>query len=468
MKNIPVPFSKNELNYLIACQSSWFNEAEGGKRAGKNVINVIAFCRELETHPDRLFLVGGFTQGTAAINVLDCDGFGVYNYFHGRYRDGKYEGKKAVRVRTKTGEKIILVVGMGKKGSEADFKGYTIGMAYLTEINEMAESAVKEAFDRTMTSKRRKIFCDLNPKAPNHWFYKNVEATHKKKNEERKKEIKEAIEKGKTIPKPYGFNYGHFTIADNMSVSDENVREVLNTYDKDSLYFKRDILGIRCALNGLCFPLLAERMKNFVISKDDPRLKDIIYIRNGTDFGGSTSFHSFVSTAFTKHLRHVIVLRSERVNPSGMTPEELDDRYCDHIEGISTKYNKSIESRCDSAEQALINGLRKASASRRLRNDVLNAKKIVVNDRIQLINRLAAQGRLLFVEGETDSIQDALCNAVWNEKEAEKGNDVRLDNNTSDIDSCDSFEYSLEPDFDALINLNYTKGEEQDGHSRCN
>ena len=46
------------------------------------------------------------------------------------------------------------------------------------------------------------------------------------------------------------------------------------------------------------------------------------------------------------------------------------------------------------------------------------------------------------VRGECDDLADGLQNAVWDETKI--GEDVRLDNGTSNIDILDSYEYSWE------------------------
>ena len=145
MNNI-APLSSNQKQYLKNAGSSWFNVAEGGKRGGKNVLNTLAYCLTLEMHPDRLHLIAGVSQSTASINILDCDGYGLLNYFEGRCREGKFKDKNCVYVSTVKGEKIILVAGGGKNGDERYIKGNTYGTAYITEANECAESFIKEVF----------------------------------------------------------------------------------------------------------------------------------------------------------------------------------------------------------------------------------------------------------------------------------------------------------------------------------
>lgn len=237
--NYPAPFSKNQYNFFWKCFDSWFNVAEGGKRGGKNVITTMAFCTILEKHPSKLHLIAGVSLATAMLNILDCDGFGVMNYFEGRCRLGEYKNRDCLYVGTSVGEKIILVSGGGKKGDNRYIKGNTYGTAYITEANECHPDFIKEIFDRTLSSPNRKIFHDLNPKSTAHWYYENVLNFHSEK---------------QAANPSYGYNYGHFTIADNMSVSDEQLKTVLNTYDKNSAWYRRDILGERCDMEGLVYP----------------------------------------------------------------------------------------------------------------------------------------------------------------------------------------------------------------------
>lgn len=113
--NIPAPFNQKQLNYLANTFDCWLNVAEGGKRGSKNVLNTYAFCLNLETHPDKIHLIAGVTNSTARINIAVCDGFGIFNYFEGRYREGKFQDRQCIYVQTKAGEKVILVAGGRKK-----------------------------------------------------------------------------------------------------------------------------------------------------------------------------------------------------------------------------------------------------------------------------------------------------------------------------------------------------------------
>ena len=266
--NIPAPFSENQMRFFWNCFDHWFNVAEGGKRGGKNVLITMAYCTILEKHPSRIHLIAGVSTATARLNILDCDGFGLKNYFEGRCREGTYQNRDCLYIQTATGEKVVLVSGGGKAGDEKLIKGNTYGTAYITEANECSETFIKEVFDRTLSSPDRKVFHDLNPKAEGHWYYESILNLHEKKQSENPK---------------YGFNYGHFTIADNMSISDEQLRAVLATYDRSTVWYARDILGKRKAAEGLVYPFFSAGQDTYLFHGDASHIDGQFYV--SIDYG---------------------------------------------------------------------------------------------------------------------------------------------------------------------------------------
>lgn len=268
--NIPAPFTKNQTRFFFDCFDHWLNVAEGGKRGGKNVLITMAYCAILEKHPSRIHLIAGVSTATARLNILDCDGFGMKNYFEGRCREGVYQNRDCLYVQTATGEKVVLVSGGGKAGDEKLIKGNTYGTAYITEVNECSEAFIQEVFDRTLSSPNRKVFHDLNPKAEGHWYYKTVLDFHE--------------EKQKADPH-YGLNYGHFTIADNMSLSDAQLRAVLATYDRRSIWYARDILGQRKAAEGLIYDMFDPKANVFRLGEEPVWLRSVGTRWIGVDYG---------------------------------------------------------------------------------------------------------------------------------------------------------------------------------------
>ena len=129
-------FTKKQAAYIKRSGSCWLNVAEGGKRAGKNVINIIAFAMNIEVTTDKIHLAAGVTQGTARMNIIDSNGFGLKHYFEGRCREGKYQGVEALYIKTANGEKVVLIAGGQKINDAARIKGFSLGSVYITEANE--------------------------------------------------------------------------------------------------------------------------------------------------------------------------------------------------------------------------------------------------------------------------------------------------------------------------------------------
>lgn len=195
-----------------------------------------------------MHLAGGVSNSTAKLNIIQSDGFGVANYFAGRCREGQYQDRDALYINTKVGEKVILIGGGSNKGSEKLIKGFTLGSIYVSEANECSETFIKECFDRTLSSHLRKIFFDINPKDPRHYFYENILDIHQENN---------------LKYKDYGYIWQHFTIADNNSISDEDMRVRLRGYNRSSVWWRRDILGLRSAAEGLIYDMWNEEENSY-------------------------------------------------------------------------------------------------------------------------------------------------------------------------------------------------------------
>lgn len=431
--NLPAPFSKNQNAFFWRCFNSWLNVAEGGKRGGKNVLITLAYCAILEKHPGKIHLIAGVSTSTARLNIMDCDGYGMMNFFEGRCRTGQYQNRDCLYVQTPTGEKIVLVSGGGKDRDERLIKGNTYGTAYITEANECHPNFIQEVFDRTISSPDRKVFHDLNPKAQGHWYY----------------DILDFHEKQEVADPAYGYNYGHFTIADNMSISDEQLRRILRTYDKSTVWYARDILGLRKTAEGLVYSYFANHTEEFLIDHPPEWLrshnKRLYKVMLGVDFGGTKSYTTFKAVGITYDWC-VVVLDEEHLDSVELDPDKLNRKFCAFVRRVQDDYGRS-QTRADNEESVLIRGLQNAVKKENLQTAVLNAIKMQINDRIKLTAMLMAQKRL-FVFRKCEHMIDAFQTAVY---DPDKFDDVRLDDGTSDIDSLDAFEYAIEPWYQKLI-----------------
>lgn len=409
------PLSKNQKLYLQRAKNSWFNVAEGGKRGGKNVLNTLAYCLTLETHPDRLHLIAGVSQSTAGINILDCDGYGLLNYFEGRCREGKFKDKNCVYVSTVKGEKIILVAGGGKNGDERYIKGNTYGTAYITEANECSESFIKEVFDRTLSSNDRKIFHDLNPKPPTHWYYSKILDFH---------------EQAQIRDKNYGYNYGHFTIADNFSITNEKLKKVLTTYEKGTVWYDRDIRGLRRAAEGIVFQDFAEHTDNYIAGAAPRSFK---WVGLGFDIGGNGSAYAITCSALGVD-NIIYVLRSQKKQAPDLPMSEVDKFVFDFIRGVEIDYGVRINSvNCDHSD-VIINTLNEK------RYIFAKTYKPPLEDRPFLFSLLMARGRFKIINGECEALVSELQNLIYDSK---KEKPIVLDDGSMQIDAWDSLTYSV-------------------------
>lgn len=240
-------FGDKHLRYIRACRKNMYNIAEGAVRAGKTVDNVFAFCTELEECPDKIHLASASTAATAKLNIGDCNGMGIEAQFRGRCRWGKYRGNECMRVKTRTGEKIVIFSGAGKADSFKRIRGNSYGMWIATEINLHHDSFIQEAFNRTAAARLRKFFWDLNPSAPNAPIYEKYIDLYRMRQE--------------AGQMPGGCNYELFLMRDNATITEKRFGEIVAQYDPTSIWYKRDILGERVAAEGMIYPGYADALE---------------------------------------------------------------------------------------------------------------------------------------------------------------------------------------------------------------
>lgn len=438
--NKPAPLSKRQHEYFLRCLESWFNVAEGGKRGGKNVLATLIFCSLLENHKNRIHLVAGVSIATAKLNILDCDGYGLLNYFEGRCREGKYQNRDCVYVRTKTGEKIVLVSGGGKDGDEKLIKGNTYGMVYVTEANECHPKFLKEVFDRTLSSSNRKIFHDLNPKEEEHWYYTDILKFHEEQ------QAKNPV---------YGYNYGHFTLVDNMSMSDEDIKAVLITYDKGSVWYKRDIKGDRAVAEGIIFRRFAENNDSYLYD-DNELFKDGVLLRKpfkviiGIDFGGSTSMTTFVCTLYFNRYHDFRAAEEDCLEISkDIDADQICEEFIKFYQMCIDKYGRVDWVFPDSAATTMINSIRSAAIKAGLPSrNIKGCRKNEVSERPRSVDILFNTKRLK-INRRCVRLRKAIGNLKWDEKKPNEPEDKNIGNCN---DWWDAFCYCL-LDFIEFIDL---------------
>lgn len=431
-------FSKKHRTYIRRAVRSTFCVAEGAVRAGKTIDHCIIAAAYLETTPDTFHLATGSTIGNAKLNIGVCNGFGLENLFRGRCHWGKYRDNEALFIRTQTGEKIVIFAGGGKSDSYKRILGNSYGLWIGTEINEHYDcddsrtSFIKVAMARQAAAQAPLTLWDLNPSSPKARIYA------------------EYIDRYAEEDLP-GYLYEHFTIHDNATLTDEQKAAFIAKYRPDSVWYRRDILGQRVIAEGLIYQAFADRPEAWAVTEEELRKQhcdkaghwDFEYINLGVDYGGNGSAHAFVAVGITPGW-HIVVLQTKRLPAKGMTVETLTKHFLAFGEEIVSRYGRIDAAYCDSAEQTIIATFRQASPW-----PVANALKGAIIDRIRFTELAMTSGFLCYVEGACDSLVSAWSECIWDPDEP--GAWVRLDNGTTDIDSNDAWEYSVERFIPAII-----------------
>lgn len=245
-------FSDKHKTYIRNALHNKMNVAEGAIRSGKTIDHCIIAAMYLETCADKIHLATGATIGNAKLNIGVCNGFGLENLFRGRCKWGKYRDNEALYLNTQTGMKVVIFTGAGKADSYKRILGNSYGLWIATEINEHFDSDdsrisfIKVAFGRQVAAIQPLVLWDLNPCNPSNRIYTDY------------------IDKYKT---DYvgGYQYEHFTIADNLSISPERLAEIKSQYVVGSVWYRRDILGERCIAEGLVYPMYEDAIHDIPV-----------------------------------------------------------------------------------------------------------------------------------------------------------------------------------------------------------
>lgn len=390
--------------------------ADGSIRSGKTIACICGFLIwSQEMFSGESFILAGKTMGALKKNVvkpmqqiLEAWGW-PYEYIR--------SGSDA---HIEIGNSTYYLYGANTEASQDALQGLTAAGAYADEAALFPKSFIDQMIGRCSVD-GAKVWMNCNPEGPHHYI-----------NEEF---IKAAAEKN-SKKKVYHL---HFTMDDNLTLSQSKKDFYKNAWPIGSVFYKRFILGKWVAADGLIYQQFADHVDEYLITEEWLKDNAIIYAVIGVDFGGTKSAHSFTLTGFTRGFKQMVVLdeyyRKKRINP-----KQLEDDFIDFAKRAQSKY-KVHEAYCDSAEQTLISGLEAAAIRERVAIDIKNAIKGPINDRIAFYNSMIAQGRWKIMKHCTH-IKEAFEEAVYDDSKPNQ--DVRLDDGLMNVDSLDSTEYSTE------------------------
>ena len=402
--------SDKQKEFWNNCSCRW-NVKTGATRSGKTYLDYYIIPKRIRAcKGNGLIVLLGNTQGTIERNVLEPM----------RSIWGSLVGTISSNNKAKLFGHDVYVLGADKKNQVARIQGAGIEYCYGDEITTWSQDVFQMLKSRL--DKPNSCFDGTcNPDSPNHWF-------------------KEFLDSKANI------YHQHYTIDDNPFLTDEFVTALKQEY-YGTVYYNRFILGQWVRAEGAIYKLFSGKPDRYFISLDDVKRKKIQMLNVGVDFGGNLSKHAFVATGITNDYE-VIVLVSER-HDADTDSDKLSMLFIDFIKRVFDMYSNIDTIYCDSAEQVLIRTLKKALYNNGFNISVRNASKIEIVDRIRLVAGLISRNKFFYTQN-ADSVKDALTNAVWDETKIKT---VRLDDGSSDIDTLDAMEYSIERYAKRLVSM---------------
>lgn len=395
---------------------------DGSIRSGKTIACIIGFLIwSQEMFQGESFILAGKTMGALKKNVVRpmLQILEAWNWPYKYIRSG-------TDARIEIGNNTYYLYGANTEASQDALQGLTAAGAYADEAALFPRSFVDQMIGRCSVD-GWKVWMNCNPEGPHHYI-----------NEEF---IKKAKEK-----RVYHL---HFMMTDNLSLSKKRREGYERAWDHGSVFYKRFILGLWVAADGLIYQQFADKPEDFIVDDNWLKAHPIVYGAIGVDFGGNKSAHAFTFTGFTQDFEYIVTIK-EYYKKKRITPKQLEGDFVDFVKRVQRKYN-CYEAYCDSAETTLINGLEAAIIKAGVPIELKNAIKGPINDRIAFYSSIMAQGRYKIHESCINT-KEALESAVYDEKKLTE--DKRLDDGLMNIDSLDAMEYSTESIMADIIYIN--------------
>lgn len=411
--------TSKQNEYIRNATHRW-NIKTGAVRSGKSYVDtaytIPARIRERIGKPG-LTVIFGVSRDTIERNVLQ-----PMREIYGSGLVGTINNRNMARV---CGEDTYCL-GAEKVSQVAKVQGSSIKYAYGDEVAKWN----REVFEMLKSRLDKPYSCfdgACNPENPTHWLKEFIDS-----------DIDIYVQK--------------YEIFDNIYLPKEYVENLCKEYE-GTVYYDRLIRGLWKRAEGAIYRIFADDPDRFIRPVN---IRDIKEIRIGIDFGGNGSGHSFVATAILwKGIVQPIMSRKHMKKdfPQGIDANKLSELFLQFVADVIAKYGKPRYAFWDNAETVLGQSIENACRKEFPSLIVLPAQKKKINDRINYTVRLMGAGRF-FITPDCLTLKKALQDAVYNSKVLQE---ERLDDGSTDIDTLDAFEYTIERDINGVY-YNPVKG----------
>lgn len=411
--------TSKQNEYIRNATHRW-NIKTGAVRSGKSYVDtaytIPARIRERIGKPG-LTVIFGVSRDTIERNVLQ-----PMREIYGSGLVGTINNRNMAWV---CGEDIYCL-GAEKVSQVAKVQGSSIKYAYGDEVAKWN----REVFEMLKSRLDKPYSCfdgACNPENPTHWLKEFIDS-----------DIDIYVQK--------------YEIFDNIYLPKEYVENLCKEYE-GTVYYDRLIKGLWKRAEGAIYRMFADDPDRFIRPVNRQDIKEI---RIGIDFGGNGSGHSFVATAILWNgIVQPIMSRKHMKKdfPQGIDANKLSELFLQFVADVIAKYGKPRYAFWDNAETVLGQSIENACRKEFPSLIVLPARKKKINDRINYTVRLMGSGRF-FIAPDCMTLKKALQDAVYNSKVLQE---ERLDDGSTDIDTLDAFEYTIERDINGVY-YNPVKG----------
>lgn len=403
-------FSTKQREFLDNANRRW-NVKYGATRSGKTYLDYYVIPKRIRNVAGQqgLIVILGNTKGTLQRNVIEP----LQNIW---------------------GTELVSDIKSDNTAFLFGEKAYCLGADNIKHVNKIRGASFKYCYGDEVATWNEEVFQILksrldkpyskfdgtcNPEGPSHWFKKFLDSDA-------------------------DIYQQKYTLYDNPFLAKE-VLQALETEYRGTVFFDRYILGEWKAAEGTIYMLFADETEKFLVDKVNEQLA-IVSI--GVDYGAGKSKIKFVASGITYNFRNVYVL--DEMDLTGVyDPEQIYEKFIEFYKRVYDKYDKCQYAFCDygALGNVITLGLIRRCQKERIPVQVVDCSKGLINDRIFLSSTLMAQRRFYILRKNT-IITKAFQDALWNSK----SQDERLDDGTTDIDSLDAFEYSINSFYENLIN----------------
>ena len=322
--------------------------------------------------------------------------------------------------------RTIFLEGANDVRSESKIRGATLRGVYIDEITMVPEDFFAMCLSR-LSEDDAKLFGTTNPDVPRHW----LKVTYIDREDE------------------LNILVMNFLLDENIYLGKNFAEDLKKEYV--GVYYDRFILGLWVAAEGAIYRIFSENKAHYRVQLFDEEgkptdlKKRITEIKVGLDIGGTRSNHALTATALTSQLE-IVALKSQKIKAEGTETKDIVKAVVDFVNEIEKKYGYVGKIRVDSAESVIIRTIKNAMSNYNIKPSI----KREINYRIRAVLALMGANRFYYVADDCQSLEKALDESVWDPKTI---TDSRLDDGSTDIDSLDSFEYSLEEDLPQLVKV---------------